>query len=1178
MRFPKVFFTCRQETIEQFESKAEKANRDSSTLPISCVKYFFPREISNHDRDEDHECVKYFQDWRIQDFPEAGREKYLNQHVAHHLRKEFFKQIKSDFVHVASNLLPENTDSENSKSHQLKKKLKCSHFMSKVDTPTSLGRILAKDLMRPKWSKGTLITEKMLKDMKDAGIKRLKVETGIDESQEKGNVEIGIDESQTKILAEDVEYPKCSVLVSIAIDESQDKILAEDVKVPVGEESKVKWSQGTLITEEVLKGMKDAGIEKVKVEKPFIAKGTKLGQSLIKELQTAGSHGVKEVFVKENDFADALIDVCSNFLGDSSVKIDDIIKTFMGLYPKSERMNDFDSIRFASAFLVACFCLKCNETQRTKYYDEFLLDQRKAFGMDRLWMPDKFNTEFNQMSELSELVKTPFMVQVFSRILPKLHQMKVSYGFADAKKHMQHIDSDFGPLWASYVISNLTDQDFSVFSNSDDRTAENLGRHICKKLFDSLVSSVRRGNMSMPSDYLQTLEEQLKSKSDGEFVDKALVKLVETTESEKQPTVTLMFERFLKQLSKQGQSAFECLKVNFSDGPIIVCDEDGTKTEIQERTLKIISLLKLVQGNKWSLLRILTWSDDSFQHEFNNEYSRSVEEGHHPEILTNLCQKIACIMRSPPLLRGVIYKVFCQHIVQENVGRKRGDAPESEVLLEAIHYSRNLALHLSSNSLSKLTQTRRSKLFSDAHESDKFFREDDLLSAARGSAPVKAGYELSFMHKTLQEYFVAECIANQVLEAFEVEQITPAQFTEWLKTSEFDFSPPANAISNFSSSTASVNPERLKRVAFALAKGPLNHYEFTSDQEKVSVLDFFLDNMFMDGDFVEHMDAVVALCSKWNKTKASMVKFLDLEVLSKNLISIVTQPCRLDGRCLMHEVLCQNNFQVFDFCINVFTSLLESKISSISVKDKFERPPVYYALTRPGCLLLDKLAPKKALMMAPQKSQSDSTASTMASTEPATPGTKRRIDVISYCDLNDEKLKDLYQGGDFARKSYHDNMKERGFTHTNESEKQCEQCTEKTSYVVVYPDDPEFANTKDYIKKMNIAGEGKSSSQGGFNMDKMTEFIELNRLAFDATKGPIRDAFPELHTLRRRDLNILVKLILALDKSSDGTASKPSNIQLQASMTIHEAAKHGVIGTVAELLKDPKLLNSRDVE
>jgi hypothetical protein len=66
--------------------------------------------------------------------------------------------------------------------------------MSKVDMQTSLGRILAKDLMHPKWSKGTQITEKMLKDMKDAGIERVNVETGVDESQD-------------KILSEDVEFP-----------------------------------------------------------------------------------------------------------------------------------------------------------------------------------------------------------------------------------------------------------------------------------------------------------------------------------------------------------------------------------------------------------------------------------------------------------------------------------------------------------------------------------------------------------------------------------------------------------------------------------------------------------------------------------------------------------------------------------------------------------------------------------------------------------------------------------------------------------------------------------------------------------------------------------------------------------------------------------------------------------
>jgi len=247
-------FHFRQETIEQLEYKANQG-------PISCVKYFFPREISNHDRDEDHECVKYFQDWRIQDFPEAGREKYLNQYVAHHLRKEFFQQI--DFIHVASDLLPENTDSENSKSHQLKKglreKLECSQFMSKVDVQTSLGRILAKDLMHPKWSKGTQITKEVLKDMKDAGIKDVTVfvrsHISIDESKDSQR---HITEELLKSMKDaGIEEATVSVCSHISIDESQGKILAEDVKAkdvqePVGQESR-----DSQLYKELLKRMKD---------------------------------------------------------------------------------------------------------------------------------------------------------------------------------------------------------------------------------------------------------------------------------------------------------------------------------------------------------------------------------------------------------------------------------------------------------------------------------------------------------------------------------------------------------------------------------------------------------------------------------------------------------------------------------------------------------------------------------------------------------------------------------------------------------------------------------------------------------------------------------------------------------------------------------------------------------
>ena len=48
---------------------------------------------------------------------------------------------------------------------------------------------------------------------------------------------------------------------------------------------------------------------------------------------------------------------------------------------------------------------------------------------------------------------------------------------------------------------------------------------------------------------------------------------------------------------------------------------------------------------------------------------------------------------------------------------------------------------------------------------------------------------------------------------------------------------------------------------------------------------------------------------------------LNLQILACNLQHIVTQKIgRLNGRCLMHEVLLQNNFVVFDFCTQVHES------------------------------------------------------------------------------------------------------------------------------------------------------------------------------------------------------------------------------------------------------------------
>jgi hypothetical protein len=607
-------------------------------------------------------------------------------------------------------------------------------------------------------------------------------------------------------------------------------------------------------------------------------------------------------------------------------------------------------------------------------------------------------------------------------------------------------------------------------------------------------------------------------------------------------------------------------------------------------------------------------------------------------------------MKSPPLLRGTIYNVFCQHVVEENVSRKVGDAIESEVLLESIHYSRNLALHLSTNSLSKLTQTKRSKIFSDAHDSDKFFRDDNLLSAARRSAPVKTGSELSFLHKTLQEYFVAECIANHLLEAFHVEQITPVQFSEFLlndtglseivssvgsptaQMSDPPETPRTNAGTELSNMTGNVSPffsspdrtkpsfsdllenptskqkagsklvlqteactpvssgrdttmalgtpptlpkagakfplktkglDRFRKLIQALERCPLNRYEFTSDQEKVSVLDFFLDIMFNSEDFVEHLSVIVSFAKILIRKNAS-----NFNILIQNLKSIVTQKIgRLDGRCLMHEVLIRNSISVFEFCIQVYTELHKEPlsldyahaISFLDVQDKFGYPPVYYALTDSGCLLVDRIAPKK------------------------------NSNQEAYCNIFDENVKKWYSEDKHGMMQvYVQNLQDRGFlkeqgdkkdndkppkssVDVHDSSKQVPRSDESVKvaqhWVVKYGED---------IDPVSIANakNGKSSSQGGYNMDKMIEFIEANRSLFDSANGPIRDSFPRLNTLKRSDLNFVVGLILAVPTSPIGAAPVIDDLA-----KLFEAAKSGHKNEVIAVLeKNSSLLNSRDIE
>ena len=67
-----------------------------------------------------------------------------------------------------------------------------------------------------------------------------------------------------------------------------------------------------------------------------------------------------------------------------------------------------------------------------------------------------------------------------------------------------------------------------------------------------------------------------------------------------------------------------------------------------------------------------------------------------------------------------------------------------------------------------VSRVKRSELFAETSEEDRFFRDDELTHAARAAAPLRVaanGSTVSFIHKTLQEHFTATAIIRDLRDA-----------------------------------------------------------------------------------------------------------------------------------------------------------------------------------------------------------------------------------------------------------------------------------------------------------------------------------------------------------------------------------------------------------------------------
>ena len=114
--------------------------------------------------------------------------------------------------------------------------------------------------------------------------------------------------------------------------------------------------------------------------------------------------------------------------------------------------------------------------------------------------------------------------------------------------------------------------------------------------------------------------------------------------------------------------------------------------------------------------------------------------------------------------RSHVYETFLKHLttreVNKAVASPRCPFDSTSLSFEVRVFSEKLAVYMATNNQTKLSRPQRSRLFDDKQYVDTFFGTDIECSIVRSACPVNDADFLSFVHKTIQEYFVGNVIVG----------------------------------------------------------------------------------------------------------------------------------------------------------------------------------------------------------------------------------------------------------------------------------------------------------------------------------------------------------------------------------------------------------------------------------
>jgi hypothetical protein len=609
----------------------------------------------------------------------------------------------------------------------------------------------------------------------------------------------------------------------------------------------------------------------------------------------------------------------------------------------------------------------------------FYLEQLAQLRSNELWLPSRYDKEFDSIPELRYLTNTPFMVNVVTEVLPELKgqtnaisSIKRELVSSLGEELSSFIMAIFRQMEEKYLGLNIMEKILEGIDNNDD-SEPYLSRLITDVVFNVVLEE---GNTQKEQKEVTTLKVvKCVSSLDKAAIWQGLDRLFDDNERKQ-----INFSELQKKIQYLKQEVFKAGShvAYFNDDSVDNIEKGRSEVELFRGGI-ISFFLTDVKDRYFCPFELAEHQKDQ------TAIKEELIKFHHlsEQIVNKIRPRVVAAMRRRATSRGSIYDKFVNRILHAQV--KRSGLDHVQVLQESVQLARHLAYHLSLYNLSKLRRSDRSKFFSEERDTDVFFKDDGLLIAARSAAYIKRGQELSFSHKTLQEYFVAERIMHSLIEAFQAEQILPESLAQKSQSDlEKQFVIAFDKLSS-SESTGSRRTSRkqvrirlhdvkqgidkdegsLERLIELVANCPLAEYEFSGSQDKVAVLDFLVDRLFEDESITRYLEVLVHLT--WNATPQHPQFYR----IKHNIKAIISQKMlRRGNKCMLHEAAQFGSVSLVKFATIAYQRFNETSEAhgssdhqedslsfTLDMKDQFGRTPLYYALANCRNDIIDLLIP-----------------------------------------------------------------------------------------------------------------------------------------------------------------------------------------------------------------------------